>query len=231
MLACSFKAARDAFPQSKWPRAVRIGQSGSVLEPASGSFDVTVAPGQAVQAALDACPAGGSVLLLPGTHEGPLVLPADKEVHVFGRGKATLRTAAGTVLTSESKVATVDGLTVRCEAPFDLEDVGDDAEELFEPDIGVWIKGGRLRLQGSDVVSTSVSGTCVRIEGGADPQLASCKCARRLFRGHIGLDHTCTLRLKACRYVPYYLGIRLAFWPYLIRASPAPPPAVIAAKP
>ena len=91
--------------------AVTIAADGTVLAPASGAFDVTVAPGHAVQAAVDACPTGGSVLLLPGTHEGPLVLgprqdleedeegplilSADKEVHVFGRGRATLRTTNG----------------------------------------------------------------------------------------------------------------------------------------
>ena len=79
--------------------AVTVAADGTVLAPASGAFDVTVAPGHAVQAAVDACPTGGSVLLLPGTHEGPLVLTAGKVVHVFGRGSATLRAATGSVLT------------------------------------------------------------------------------------------------------------------------------------
>ena len=80
---------------------MRVGPGGHVLEPASGAFDVTVAPGEDVQAAIDRCPAGGCVLLLPGTHEGTLVLwaCANKEVHVFGRGRATLEAAAGTVIT------------------------------------------------------------------------------------------------------------------------------------
>ena len=79
--------------------AITVVADGIVRAPASGAFDVTVAPGQAVQAAVDSCPAGGSVLLLPGTHDGPLVLEADKVVHVFGRGSATLRAATGSVLT------------------------------------------------------------------------------------------------------------------------------------
>ena len=82
---------------------MRVKRDGGVLEPASGTFDVTVAPGEGVQAAVDRCPAGGSVLLLPGAHAGPLVLPAAcKEVHVFGRGRAALRTARGSVLISEA---------------------------------------------------------------------------------------------------------------------------------
>ena len=97
-LACMCKDAAAAAPKSKWHSAVRIGLGGFVLAPASGTFDVTVPPGEAVQAAVDRCPPGGCVLLLPGMHDGPLALEASKEVHVFGRGRATLRTMTGTVL-------------------------------------------------------------------------------------------------------------------------------------
>ena len=58
---------------------MRVGPGGHVLEPASGAFDVTVAPGEDVQAAVGRCPPGGCVLLLPGTHDGPLVLGPQKE--------------------------------------------------------------------------------------------------------------------------------------------------------
>ena len=54
------------------------------------------------------------MLLLPGTHEGPLVLSAYQEVYVFGRGLATLRTA-GTVVTSVAARGTKDRLIVVCE--------------------------------------------------------------------------------------------------------------------
>ena len=131
------------------------------------AFNVTVVPGQAVQAAVDACPANGSVLLLPGTHDGPLVLTAGKVVHVFGRGSATLRAAMGTVVTSEAAESTLDGLIIRREAG-GTSNSGND---------GVWIKGGRLRMQACDVTST-FTGICVVIEGGADPILAACKCVR-----------------------------------------------------
>ena len=143
---------------------VIIAPDGTVREPASGAFDVTVAPGQPVQAAVDACPAGGSVLLLPGTHDGPLVLLVGKVVHVFGRGLATLRAATGTVVTSEAAASTLDGLVIRRE----VAGSGDS--------YGVWIKGGRLRLQACNI--TSAAQECVFIQGGADPLLASCKCVR-----------------------------------------------------
>ena len=149
---------------------MRIGRSGTVLEPALGAFDVTVAPGEDVQAAVDACPPGGCVLLLPGTYDGPLVLPVGKVVHVFGRGSATLRSATGTVVTSEAATSTCDGLIIRREAGGTSND-GNDC---------VWIKGGRLRMQACDVTCAAPNVPCVWIEGGADPTLEACKCVRML---------------------------------------------------
>ena len=168
-LACVLVNAAKAYREGRWPRAVRVKRSGAVLEPASGTFDVVVAPGQGVQAAVDACPRGGSVLLLPGTHEGPLVLSADQEVHVFGRGRATLRAAAGTasVLTSSAAKATADGLAVRREGQR-LEG------EVSEATCGVVIRGGALRIQACDVCSTA--GFSIEIGGvGADPVITECK--------------------------------------------------------
>ena len=163
MLAGVCKATAEAFREVRRRRTVRVGPDGAVREPASGAFDVTVAPGENVQAAVDACPAGGSVLLLPGTHDGPLVLTAGKVVHVFGRGLATLRAATGTVVTSEAAEGTVDGLIIRRE-------VGSAFKNKC-----VWINGGRLRLQACDVTSAS---PCIVIEGAADPILTACKCVR-----------------------------------------------------
>ena len=132
------------------------------------AFDVVVAPGRPLQAAVDGCPPGGSVLLLPGTHEGPLVLGADHEVHIFGRGRAVLRTNASHVVISEAVVATLDGLILRRES--------DNLLSLRNRN-GVEIRGGRLRLQACDVACDGrESGSCVYVQGGADPTLASCTC-------------------------------------------------------
>ena len=172
-LACVLVNAAKAYREGRWPRTVRVKRSGAVLEPASGTFDVVAAPGQGVQAAVDACPRGGSVLLLPGTHEGPLVLAADQEVHVFGRGLATLRTAAGAALTSSAAKATTDGLVIRREGEPPPGPEGED-EVPHELRCGVFIWGGALRLQACDVSSTA--GYSVLIEGaGADPVLTECK--------------------------------------------------------
>ena len=173
-LACAFKAAAAAALASKWRSAVRIGPGGLVLEPANGAFDVTVAPGANVQAAVDACPPGGCVLLLPGTYEGPLVLEADKEVHVFGRGRATLRTAVGHVLMSRAAKATFDGLVVRQDEI--IEDHGDDLDldVMFHGGgCGVLIQGGALRLQACAVSGSSDS---ICIPGSADPVIFGCRC-------------------------------------------------------
>ena len=163
-LACVCRAAAAAAQMSKWRSAWRLGRSGHVLEPASGTFDVTVAPGKGLQAAVDRCPPGGCVLLLPGTHAGPLVLKAGKEVHVFGRGRATLMLmASGTaVVTSEAAVATLDGLVILREA-----------DGVYG--IGLRINGGNLRTQACDV--TSAAGACVEL-GGGDPVLTACRCVR-----------------------------------------------------
>ena len=178
-LACACRDAAAAAPASKWHSAVRVGRSGAVFEPASGAFDVTVAPGEDVQAAVDRCPLGGCVLLLPGTHDGPLVLPVNKVVHVFGRGLATLRMADGTVVTSYADVATIDGLVIRCEAD--------------GYDRAVWIKGGRLLLSACDMTSAAFIGACVAIEGGADPLLVSCKCV--LVRSLEPAQYICLYRI------------------------------------
>ena len=124
---------------------MRVKRDGGVLEPASGTFDVTVAPGEGVQAAVDRCPPGGCVLLLPGTHEGPLTLR--QEVHVFGRGLATLWTATGTVVSSEADSATLDGLFIRREAGGTSNSIQD----------CVWVKGGQLQLQACEI--TSIAGS------------------------------------------------------------------------
>ena len=169
-------AAAAAYREGRWPRAVRTKRDGAVLEPSSGAFDVTVASGDDVQAAVDRCPRGGCVLLRPGTHDGPLVLAADKVVHVFGRGQATLRTAAGTVVTSEAAIATLDGLVIRREA-------GDDEGEHDADDDGcVFIMGGALRLRGCDVSCAHYS-ACIHIEGspGTDPVVTGCTCVGGAF--------------------------------------------------
>ena len=141
---------------------VIIDSDGTVREPASGTFDVTVSPGEDVQAAVNRCPPGGCVLLMPGRHDGPLVLAANKEVHMFGRGQATLRTLKGTVVTSKAIESTLDGLSLR------REEGG-----CGDYDYAVCISGGRLRLQTCDI--TFPSGVCVCIGGGADSTLSSCK--------------------------------------------------------
>ena len=163
-LACVCANAAAAYRGGRWPRAVRVKRSGAILEPASGAFDVTVAPGEGVQAAVDRCPRGGCVLLLPGTHEGPLVLAADQEVYLFGRGLAALRAAVGDVLTSWSATAMLVRLIVRQEGV--LGGGGIDG-------CGVHIRGGALRLEACSICSLSSS--CVLVSN-AQPTLIGCTC-------------------------------------------------------
>ena len=172
---------------------MRVGRSGAVLEPASGAFDVTVAPGEDVQAAVNRCRRGGSVLLLPGTHEGPLELGRRKEAHMFGRGQAVLRTVNENALTIDSVVATVDGLVVRCEDDDEEGDEGgneDGEDDIRTPKHGVWIRGGRARLQACDVAAATHA--CICIDGG-DPIITSCTCVLGWWRTHSGSGTFCRI--------------------------------------
>ena len=153
-----------------------------------GAFDVEVAPGGDVQLAVDNCRAGGSVLLLPGTHEGPLVLAPRQDVRVFGRGRAALRSATTkAVLTFFNNASTVDGLILRREA--------DGSGECGAPieGCGVLIEGGQARLQACDITSVSIA--CIALTDGAKPVLALCRRVRPpalacspFFCGFIGVD-------------------------------------------
>ena len=158
---------------------------GYVNEPATGAFDETVVPGKSIQAAVDRCRPGGSVLLLPGTHEGPLSLSADKEVHVFGRGLVTLQTPSGGVITSKSAKATIDGVTVITTSRTAR------AASSAGSSAGITISGGGLRLQ-RVVVSCPSAHCCVRVEGpsaggpATDPVLVGC----RVQGGRVGILFT-----------------------------------------
>ena len=67
-LACVCRDTAAAYRRSRAFRRARVSRDGQVLEPASGTFDVEVAPGESVFGAIHRCPLGGSVRLLPGSH-------------------------------------------------------------------------------------------------------------------------------------------------------------------
>ena len=65
------------------PTDASIASDGTVLEPQSGNFDAIVSPGESLQHAHDRVRVGGTILLLPGMHWGPLAIT--REVRT-GRG-------------------------------------------------------------------------------------------------------------------------------------------------
>ena len=140
-----------------------------------------------VQAAVDGCRPGGSVLLLPGSHAGPLVLGEGTVVNVFGRGLATLETARGAVVTSAAAVSCIDGLVIRA-----------DAHAYGSGHHAILITSGRLRVQNCDVSCKSLS--CIKVEGrAADPLVIGCKI-------HLGgssgvLLEDCRGAIVDCKYV------------------------------
>ena len=130
-----------------------------VREPAAGAFDEVVAPDESIQAAIDRCREGGSILLQPGTYEPSETLLIAREVHVFGRGLARLRADKGDGVASTASAATLDGLVIeRAQA----------SEKKF---IGVAIEKGGLRLQNTVVTGAFKCG--VAVSGGADPVIVS----------------------------------------------------------
>ena len=137
--ACASRAARAAHRASRAFRSVRVARDGTVLEPASGTYDVEVAPGEPVAGALARCPRGGSVLLLPGDHGFPALRP-DDEVHVFGRAAATVRTP----LECAARTATFEG--VRFVSPADVSAGGvrfqDCAFKVDVIDAGIVVRDG-----------------------------------------------------------------------------------------
>ena len=160
-------------------------ESAAVAVPPDGAFDVEVAPGEGVQAAIDRCPPGGCVLLLPGTHAGPLVLAANKVVHVFGRSQATLQTVGGEVVTSAANKATIDGLIVRTEA-----------HASGKGHHGILITAGNLRVQNCNVSNQSRSGICVTGPA-ADPFIVDC-CLHHCAQAGISLNEGCRGTVKGC---------------------------------
>ena len=115
------------------------------------------------------------MLLLTGVHDGPLALAANKEVHVFGRGQAVLRTSYYDVVTCSAVTATLDGLIIRREAVID--DEGDELVDGYGVACVV-VSGGRLRLQACDLAGTAFArgAASAWISGGTDPVFSSCKC-------------------------------------------------------
>lgn len=158
--ACARAACvcKDAALAQEWrPRsnAVRVSPvSKKVWEPAAGHFDVTVPAddAHALELALEACPLGGSMLLLPGTHGRMLVT---KPIHVFGRGQATVHGIADYSLRSTAPTATVDGVSF-LGPPIPV------APELPRLFSAVWICSGGMRVQ-SCVVTCSEGGIGIQI--------------------------------------------------------------------
>ena len=158
-------------------RAVRVAPtSGRVLPPLDEEgFSARVEPGQNMQASVNACPSGGSILLLPGVHRGTLVLPRDKVVHVFGRDSPVIQPYSlerqSAVVVSKAKKSTLVGIRLR--SPTNVR---------FNRTL-LLIRCGNLRLQDCDLVSTN--GTCMRVSMGG-PTLQGCQ----LRNSRIGVD-TC----------------------------------------
>ena len=144
------------------------------------TYDVIVSPGEDVQAAVDRCPSGGSVLLMPGTHHGTLTLKgenggtySEKSIRVFGRGLATLRYSGrhrnDTVIFSNTFGHVVfDGLIVHQDSG-----LGGACLRLY--------RGGTATVQACDL--SSRESECMESGGGNELSMTGCRYDVRLFIG------------------------------------------------
>ena len=178
------RAAQDALEAAErakvttWWSAQSSGRANFVPQPAA--FDVTVAPGDYLQAAVDRCPPGGSVLLLPGLHPGSLLLT--KDVHVFGRGAAEIRSSnSAHVIVSVAPDAVIDGLILRSQP-----DLGHESPTIADLAVGLaernWntctcveVVGGRLRMQACHI--DRAIGDGVQVTARAEVEIVACQCA------------------------------------------------------
>ena len=135
-----------AVAASKWPPyspLPLIAPDGTVSEPVSGRFSITCRPeegGEGVQHAIYDCPPAGSILLLEGVYNvtEPIGFAPSDSVHIFGRGRAELRSCTSNrhLLQSYSPLATFDRLRINIQSA-----------ELG----ALSITGGHFRLQGCDL--------------------------------------------------------------------------------
>ena len=134
-----------------------------MLEPRSGRFWRQLSPGDDVQAAADACPEGGCILLRPGIFDlVPHVVPEvlDKRVglsittsvNLFGRGQVTVQSqnSARTldIRYRGGNLFAVDGLTVQFLRP---------RSPTFST-ISAAVSGGFSRLQSCVITGPSYCG-------------------------------------------------------------------------
>ena len=186
-----------------------LSAAGDVLEPPSGSFDATASPGDSLQNIVDGLRPSGTLLLLPGTYPN-CRLRIRQEVHIFGRGKATLEAASGgDCITLTAHAATLDQLSIR---PSEDSGAGAGAgagaagaasasaaasAAASASAVGVRVASGHPRLQGLDVSHFPYA--CVAVEGeDSDPALVRCRiasagCVGALFRAR------CRGTVERCR--------------------------------
>ena len=150
-LTFGFAVAAAACSSHSAPPAV----AAAPARPTSGQ---QVPPGATLQQAIDAAPAGATLLLQPGEYHGPFVI--EKALVLWGPPTAVLRAVAGSTVRVKANGVTLAGFTVTGSGQrFDLMDGG------------IYLQGDDLVIEGVTVRDTLFG---ILVEG----------CKRALVRGN-----------------------------------------------
>ena len=177
-------------PSPDAPWRVEVAPDGTVSEPVSGTFSCTCLPeggGAGIQAALDACPEGGSILLSEGVFAVDCRLLIRRSIHLFGRGVAELkgrvRGSHGIIHVSAPE-ATLDWIRI------------DNADPQAW---AVGVEGpGRTRFQSCEISNAPGGADVVVAYGSSFTRCDLAGCTVRGGRVGIGYREGATGRVEAC---------------------------------
>lgn len=183
-LACVCQNARTALPLSKFHTMARVGRKGTVSEPASDTFAVTLHPG-GLRLDQVVVPPGGSVLLLPGVYDDLSLHNQTEDLFIFGRGLAHVERAnlAAVLWMAAGASVSVVGVSFR-RAAATFEDAYDSA---------LCCVGGRVRLQDCTVAAHPEVQTGVIFHDNEEVTMVNCI----VLEGPVG----CVSLLECSRFV------------------------------
>ena len=158
-----------------------------------GAFKHMVAPGSSLQAAIDACHPGDSVLLLPGVHRGPVV--CCQPIRLFGRGRAVIAGGGFVVRilpVVEGGHVLLDGIAVRRH-----DVVGSRRASRNQPGAVLVTPGANVHFRQCDLSNEGSSAVFMQ-EGGGMLTCEGCRFHDAMFG--IYAEHAAVVDVRRCRF-------------------------------